>query len=338
MGGNVTVFGVNVADGRIKGYPMVDPKSGQGKLFTVRFVRGNTSYGVNNFTDNGDSTISDSATGLMWTKGDHGSVSGNGPRSGVTWEGALALVAEKNSEKYLGYSDWRLPNAKELQSIVDYLRGPDSTGSASIDTIFNITAIKNEKGGTDYPWYWTSTTHARSDGGGTSACYVCFGRGWGYFMNAWTDVHGAGCQRSDQKADDFPNYTYISDGYYFSLAPQGDAVRIFNYVRLVRNMEELSSGTVPSNSATPGQTLETGRWISQPGKHCLSAHVSLFSPQRVRITVCDLKGRVVTAFNGFLPAGQHDLSLAEQGLRCGTYIATLRTNSVAGSRRFCLIK
>ena len=42
------------------------------------------------------------------------------------------------------YNDWRLPNAKEMQSIVDYSRVPDATGSAAIDPVFSITEITNE--------------------------------------------------------------------------------------------------------------------------------------------------------------------------------------------------
>ncbi len=61
--------------------------------------------------------------------------------------------------EYGNYSDWRLPNAKELHSIVSYTRCPDVTNSAAIDPIFEVTAIKNEGGQKDYPYYWISTTH-----------------------------------------------------------------------------------------------------------------------------------------------------------------------------------
>ena len=229
-------FGLNLADGRIKGYP-----SGESgpvvKRNCVYFVRGNTNYGINDFYDNGDGTVTDSAAGLMWTRDDFGDVASNGPRSGMIWEDALALAQQKNAENYLGYDDWRLPNAKELQSIVDYSLSPDSTGSAAIDPIFNVTQIINEAGNTDYPWYWSSTTHVKAGGEGDAAAYVCFGRALGYMMNAWIDVHGAGCQRSDPKDGDFSGYTFVSNGYYFPQSPQGDAIRQFNYVRLVRDME-----------------------------------------------------------------------------------------------------
>jgi len=226
-------FGLNLADGRIKGYPTgTFPIT---KLNYVYFVRGNTDYGINNFIDNSDSTITDSATGLMWTQNDMGDGSSNGPRSGMTWVEALQWAENKNAENYLGHNDWRLPNAKELHSILDYSRGPDSTNSAAIDPIFNITQITNEEGDIDYPWHWTSTSHTMTDGAATNAAYICFGRGIGYMMNSWMDVHGAGCQRSDRKDGSLTGYTFVYNGYYFGIAPQGDAARLYNYVRLVRD-------------------------------------------------------------------------------------------------------
>jgi len=217
--GGSTLFGVNFADGRIKGYGL--SFMGSDKTFFVIYVRGNTDYGQNDFTDNGDSTITDGATDLMWSQDDSG--------EGLNWEDALAWVEQKNAEAYLGYSDWRLPNAKELQSIVDYTRSPDTTGSAAIDPLFNATPITNEAGEADYPWYWSSTTHINwTDTPGTNGAYVAFGRAMGYMEEAWVDVHGAGAQRSDPKSGDPADYP-TGNG------PQGDAIRIYNYVRLVRD-------------------------------------------------------------------------------------------------------
>ena len=216
MNGDETMFGVNFADGRIKGYPT------RLKTFYVIFVRGNTCYGGNNFTNNGDGTITDSATGLMWSQNDSG--------TGLNWEEALAWVQTKNAAKYLDYNDWRLPNAKELQSIVDYTRSPDTTASAAIDPLFNATPIVNEAGQADYPFYWTGTTHASYMAtSGANAAYIAFGRAMGYMNGSWIDVHGAGAQRSDPKAGDPADWP---TGH----GPQGDAIRIYNYVRLVRDV------------------------------------------------------------------------------------------------------
>jgi len=234
--GGSTLFGVNFADGRIKGYGLTMP-GGKEKTFFVQLVRGNTSYGKNSFTlTDGNTTVTDSATELMWSRDD--SV------SGMTWQAALDWVKQKNSEKYLGYSDWRLPNAKELQSIVDYTLSPDTTKptSAAIDPVFNCTKIKNEAGNDDYPWYWAGTTHV-SDKGTGAGVYIAFGRALGWQLATTTatcytlyDVHGAGSQRSDPKTTDKieKKGTACSGGTAYGHGPQGDVQRALNYVRLVR--------------------------------------------------------------------------------------------------------
>ena len=225
---DATVFGVNFIDGRIKGYPKFRPRTKVPNSLYVRYVRGNPLYGQNKFVDNGNKTISDNSTGLMWAKTDSG--------SGMNWKDALAWIQQKNEEKYLGYSDWRLPNAKELQSIVDYSRSPATTNSPAIDPSFNCTKINNESGQEDYPFYWTSTTHLEGRIRGEAAVYICFGRGLGFMRGPMggnpvlLDVHGAGCQRSDPKSGNASNYP-------FGRGPQGDVIRILNFVRPVRTLK-----------------------------------------------------------------------------------------------------
>ncbi len=87
------------------------------------------------FADNGDGTVTDNCTGLVWQKG-------TAPGT-YTWPQALQYC---ESLELAGRDDWRLPNVRELQSIVDYGReGP------SLDPIF----------GTDAGWFWMSTTSVR---------------------------------------------------------------------------------------------------------------------------------------------------------------------------------
>lgn len=214
------VFGVNFADGRIKGYPIVFPGKLTTNHFYFRYVRGNISYGKNSFTDNGNGTISNTATDLMWTQSDSG--------TGMNWQDALNYA---ETSEAAGYTDWRLPSAKELESIVDYTRSPAATGSPAIDPVFTCTGITNEAGIADYPSYWSSTTHASTIDGGKAAAYICFGRAMGYMpeFGGWSDVHGAGAQRSDPKTGSAADYP---TGH----GPQGDAIRINNYVRLVRTI------------------------------------------------------------------------------------------------------
>ena len=181
-------------------------------------MRGPSSYGVNDFVDNEDGTISDKATGLMWMKEDSG--------FGLYWANALEYA--ENAE-YAGYTDWRLPNAKELQSIVDYTRSPATTNSAAIDPILSCTQILNEAYELDYAYYWTSTTHSQETQlDGAEAAYIAFGRALGYYFEVWVDVHGAGSQKCEMKTGD-------ADDYPTGLGDQNDAVRIENYVRLVRD-------------------------------------------------------------------------------------------------------
>lgn len=230
MNGDATVFGVNFADGRIKGYPKYQPGSGGtvGQQMYVRYVRGNPAYGVNDLVDGGDGTVTDRATGLTWSRADSG--------AGMSWEAALAWVQTKNAEKHLGHDDWRLPTVKELQSLLDYVRSPDTTGSAAIDPLFEATEIVNEGGARDWPFYWSSTTFVDGTPNGAAA-YLAFGRGLGWMerpaaSGSYTllDVHGAGTQRGDPKAGDPASWPH-------GFGPQGDVIRVFNHVRLVRDAD-----------------------------------------------------------------------------------------------------
>jgi len=220
MRGNATVFGVNFVDGRIKGYPKFKPVTGQDNKMYVRYVRGNPKYGTNSFQENGDQTVSDLATGLMWQQADDGI-----PRN---WKDALAYAENLD---LAGYHNWRLPHAKELQSIVDYSRAPEVTKSAAIDPLFQVTGITDPEGQDgQYPYFWTGTTHLDGPVPGGGAVYIAFGKAQGYMNGQLLDVHGAGAQRSDPKDGepvDYPSYW----------GPQGDVRYVFNYVRCVREMD-----------------------------------------------------------------------------------------------------
>ena len=90
------------------------------------------------FIDNGDGTVTDNDTGLIWQQGES---------STMPWLFALSYCEELVLPA--GQTDWRLPNQKELQSIVNY-----DTYDPSIDTTFFP--------GTVTSYYWTSTTRANN--------------------------------------------------------------------------------------------------------------------------------------------------------------------------------
>jgi type 1 fimbria pilin len=73
------------------------------------------------YVDNGDGTITDANTGLMWEKLSNGDGSVHDFNNRYTWAQAFSLhVATLNSTSFGGHADWRVPNVKELQSIVNY--------------------------------------------------------------------------------------------------------------------------------------------------------------------------------------------------------------------------
>ena len=103
----------------------------------------------NRFTDNGDGTVTDECTGLMWQKD-----TGNGGNP-LSWCDAL-VYCEVTLDGFTGHNDWRMPNIVELESLVHYgfLHPP------MIDPIFEDTD------GTAGVWYWTSTS--KLNGGRTN--------------------------------------------------------------------------------------------------------------------------------------------------------------------------
>lgn len=85
----------------------------------------------NSYTDNGDGTITDNGTGLMWEKiADDGTI--HDKDTTYTFDNSFTKVATLNLTTFAGYSDWRLPNIHELDSLVDF----GKTGP-TIDQIFN---------------------------------------------------------------------------------------------------------------------------------------------------------------------------------------------------------
>ncbi len=75
------------------------------------------------YIDHGDGTVSDLSTGLMWQRcsaGQSGADCATGSASSYTWQQALQHPQALNAAGgFAGYSDWRLPNLKELSSLIE---------------------------------------------------------------------------------------------------------------------------------------------------------------------------------------------------------------------------
>ncbi|MGD1822815.1 MAG: DUF1566 domain-containing protein [Pleomorphochaeta sp.] len=193
-----TAFGVGETTGHIKGYP----SEIEGPMTKhLRAVSGYT-YGseytftisedgemdnqkitatINNtLIDNG--TVTDSSTRLMWMADD--------ATYAMEWKDALAYC---EILEYAGYDDWKLPDIKELQSIVDY------TGVyPTIDhSYFNTTQLE-EKNPNYYYWSSTSAYFSTENPLYGYAWYVAFG----FAIGDTTDSHGAGAVRFSPKSLD----------------------------------------------------------------------------------------------------------------------------------------
>lgn len=118
------------------------------------------------FTDHGDGTLTHHTTGLMWIKCLEGQSGGNcmGTPTGMTWSEALVHAT---SREFAGYSDWRLPNIKELASIVE---------DACYDPAINLSIFLNNPAST----VWSSSPYVNSSGSAWALGFSSGHDGTGY--------------------------------------------------------------------------------------------------------------------------------------------------------------
>ena len=123
------------------------------------------------YTDNGDGTITDNNTGLMWEKKSADGTTIHDKDTQYTWANAFAVhIAGLNAGGgFAGHIDWRLPNVKELQSIVNYENASPSVSSA-FNTSCSATCTVLTCSCTAASGYWSSSTAA----GLPSAWFVNF--------------------------------------------------------------------------------------------------------------------------------------------------------------------
>jgi hypothetical protein len=164
--GDATKIWTTNAGGGIGNKPKSETISSGGTFrYHARCVRDVATPTViaNHFTDNGDGTITDNLTQLIWQKAPNANL--------LTWENAIVYA---ESLSLASATDWRLPNIKELQSLNDESRSNPSINS----TFFPAIGIKNYWSATTLPnqvlesWFWNTqfgiTTYALK----TSTNYV----------------------------------------------------------------------------------------------------------------------------------------------------------------------
>lgn len=130
---------------------------------------------ANRFTDNSvttDTTVTDNLTGLVWTK--NANLAGS-----ISWQAALDFVKNLNGIRYLGYGDWRLPNRKELESLVNRQLTAQAPWLNTQGFINVVSAAywssTTDVSSTSRAWYIVmldSSTLSGTGGTKTNACYV----------------------------------------------------------------------------------------------------------------------------------------------------------------------
>lgn len=109
--------------------------------------------------------ITDNLTGLIWLKDTSTPTTGSPACTGGTkvWASALSYVACLNGGSgYLGYTDWRLPNLLEVNSLQNPTSGKQCASGDWFDTIGFTGAPGTSCTGDSY--FWTSTTYAGQAG------------------------------------------------------------------------------------------------------------------------------------------------------------------------------
>jgi uncharacterized caspase-like protein len=121
-------------------------------------------YIENDFRNNGDGTITDRATGLMWQQ--------SGSSDSILYDNAKTYVENLNREGFAGHSDWRLPTVDELKSL---LTSDKQSNNLYINPIFDKkqwncwTSDQSASGGA---WSVTSSDRYVSPHDFITACYV----------------------------------------------------------------------------------------------------------------------------------------------------------------------
>ncbi|MEQ1838135.1 MAG: DUF1566 domain-containing protein [Candidatus Nitrotoga sp.] len=102
--------------------------------------------------DNGDGTVTDTVTNLIWdrcSQGQSGATCATGSATIMIWAAALTAAVTANTANYKGYSDWRVPSKNELESLVDITK--------ATNPVIDLAAFPATPTGS---FYWSSTTYA----------------------------------------------------------------------------------------------------------------------------------------------------------------------------------
>jgi hypothetical protein len=171
---------------------------------------------------------------------------------------------------------------------------------------------------------------------GNSAAYVAFGEGLGWMQDPFTyqyelmDVHGAGCQRSDPKTGNPEDYPY---GH----GPQGDVIRIYNYVRLVRDAES-TTGLIDDDNSSPS-SYSLNQNYPNPFNPSTTISFTLPADSQVSLKIFNLIGQEIeTLVSNDLSVGNYSYNWDAKNQSAGVYFYNLKTDDYSELKKMILLK
>lgn len=239
------------------------------------------------FIDNGDGAVRDNLTGLLWTK------NANLPNGKMTWQEALDYLTSLNDNQYLGYSDWRLPNRKELGSLELYISYANLK-----DPFTNIPYYPSFGTG-----FWTSTTYAYNPNNAWGAWLLWSGEVTGfnkisqdYYSKCYVwSVRGGGTPPCIEKSftESTLTETLVSKKAVLNdVKVTGDFESSLNFTNF--EMVSISTGSFAGKGFSKGEFQTTLEGVSYTGNW---KGILFFKPQEKKIY---LKGAVSGEISGLV--------------------------------------
>lgn len=204
------------------------------------------------YTDHGDGTVTDTRTGLMWKRCSEGqSWSGTGCLNSAKtyiWKSALE---EAEASTFANHDDWRLPNLKELRSLVEECR----YSPAINDVLFPGTSSSN---------FWSGSPHTGHGGYAPysrSAWSVHFNHGFADYDGNRSEGYHVRLVRGGQSSDPLPSSRFalwvaVAGSGYGNVSSSPSGIACYNpvpgtsYLVAPDCAESYSSGTAVVLTAT----------------------------------------------------------------------------------------